>query len=749
MAGYYSTQDEHPEDVKLVDISSHIQPTTKVTLGLVKAVESLSLLVPEAGANLIDPSTRKAAEQVKEGSKKYLLQQVIQERIQNYPIGPMTSTEVRKANVKKHKEDERQRLAHGGRSEKLNHQTSSIQDGITTMFSYEEDDIVLVAFEYNISEKLFQKCRVQYDVFGEKYTCPIPTLFKILNEAERLGIMQENLNDVLSCFVRMCLPSKEGSLSSDPRALKNNVEILSKALSVSEEQKKIRAALAKIVRSPGESLDKYTDGLSNLYSMYVYLMELGNQTDVEKMMVYVKDKDSISTDMRIQQRVENIMKVALRNLCSPTAQRNLNAIIRESHGTLSEESKKEALVKVDSQYPIKSPMKLPTTLIYIGYDIQQVNGVSTDEIIGEFGTFSTKFRDSSPSSRYANEWKEERSRGGNDYGDNNRYRDSYRGNRKGSNERQDDWRDGTGVNQGRDFNRRNDKESGNFGRDYQYPYRNKEQSRDYQSRGYRRQNEERFDRGRSGQREDRSRSGSRSREYRGQYDRDDSLKGDRRFRDGSGRREDRSGSRGRYNVDKQDYKDKSSHREKEYRDKSIHRERDYKDRSSSREGSSNRGSSPYHDPKDSSRDKRDLEVNKRGNNDNKGNYNTYQGRGRSFSRESRDRNTRQKDVAKDSSSSPSPQYQGRDRSRSRDASSERKVEGKHPMGDWLDKASRNEILYKCPFCFRCGSLDHGGDHCTMYQASQPPLFLRCFKCSLYHGAAQCRSKITKTFKTKN
>ena len=59
MAGYYSTQDEHPEDVKLVDLSSHIQPTTKVTLGLVKAVESLSLLVPEAGANLIDPSTKK------------------------------------------------------------------------------------------------------------------------------------------------------------------------------------------------------------------------------------------------------------------------------------------------------------------------------------------------------------------------------------------------------------------------------------------------------------------------------------------------------------------------------------------------------------------------------------------------------------------------------------------------------------------------------------------------------------------
>ena len=64
MAGYYTVQDEHPEDVKLVDLSSHIQPTTKVTLGLVKAVENLSLLVPEAGDDLLDPSTKKAAEQV-------------------------------------------------------------------------------------------------------------------------------------------------------------------------------------------------------------------------------------------------------------------------------------------------------------------------------------------------------------------------------------------------------------------------------------------------------------------------------------------------------------------------------------------------------------------------------------------------------------------------------------------------------------------------------------------------------------
>ena len=355
MAGYYTVQDEHPEDVKLVDLSSHIQPTTKVTLGLVKAVENLSLLVPEAGDDLLDPSTKKAAEQVKEGSKKYLLQQVIQERIQDYPIGPMTSREIMKSNVKKHKEDERQRVMQGRRSEKINHQKSSIQEGITTMYSYEEDDIVLVAYEYNITEKIFQKCRVQYDVFGEKFTCSIPTLFKILNEAERLGILKENLNDVLSCFVKMCLPSKEGSLSSDPRALKNNVEILSKALSISEEQKKIRAVLSKITRSPGESLDKYTDGLSNLYNMYVYLMELGNQTDVSKMMVYVKDKDSISTDMRIQQKIEGIMKAAMRNLCSPTAQRNYNALIRESQGTLSEDSQKEALVKVDSQYPIKTP----------------------------------------------------------------------------------------------------------------------------------------------------------------------------------------------------------------------------------------------------------------------------------------------------------------------------------------------------------------------------------------------------------
>ena len=142
-------------------------------------------------------------------------------------------------------------------------------------------------------------------------------------------------------------------------------------------------------------------------------------------------------------------------------------------------------------------MKLLTTLIYIGYDIQQVNGISTDEIIGEFGTFSTRFRDSSPNSRYSDERKEERSRGCNDYGDRNRYRDSYRGDRRRSNERKDVWRDETGVNQRRDYNRRNDRDSGNFRGDYQPTYRNRERSsstgRDYQSRGYRMQNERRYD----------------------------------------------------------------------------------------------------------------------------------------------------------------------------------------------------------------------------------------------------------------
>ena len=286
-----------------------------------------------------------------------------------------------------------------------------VKDGKTMMFSYENKKMVTVAFELPVTKDKFESCIVRYDAFGIKYICKIPTFFGMLNKSEEVGIPKSQLHEVFSCYIELCEPSKEGSwITKDARALAINVDKMAMILNIEEEQSKIQDALSKVIRSPGQPLSSFADGLRNLNSMHYYLSEMAKVSDVDKLITFVKDGDeAVSTTMIVEAALQKTLFTALRSLCSLEAQKNLNNIFKESNG-LSDMAKSEAHQQVDRKYPIKTSHKLPATHIYVGSDVTSLNGdVAGAEFVGEFGDMkhspskNSSFRDRSP--RYNDESK--------------------------------------------------------------------------------------------------------------------------------------------------------------------------------------------------------------------------------------------------------------------------------------------------------------------------------------------------------
>ena len=167
------------------------------------------------------------------------------------------------------------------------------------------------------------------------------------------------------------------------------------------------------------------------YRMYFYLAELSKMRDTDQMMRFVKDSDTRSVDAKIDETITDVMNFALRSLCSPDAQRNLNNLYCQANGAMDEEARCQALAAVDDKYPLKVSQKLPENLVYIGYHMSTINGAEdTSGIVGELGEFSSG--NSYTRERSDSESNQKDSEGRNHSG--NRY-NSNRGNFRSENRR--------------------------------------------------------------------------------------------------------------------------------------------------------------------------------------------------------------------------------------------------------------------------------------------------------------------------
>ena len=101
------------------------------------------------------------------------------------------------------------------RPEKIEHQKIKMDNGHTSMYSYEQRKVITVAFEQDIGVELFTTCKVQYRAFDKTLISKIPTLFKILNKAEEVGVPKNRLHNVLDCYIKLCEPELEGLISLD------------------------------------------------------------------------------------------------------------------------------------------------------------------------------------------------------------------------------------------------------------------------------------------------------------------------------------------------------------------------------------------------------------------------------------------------------------------------------------------------------------------------------------------------------
>ena len=72
--------------------------------------------------------------------------------------------------------------------------------------------------------------------------------------------------------------------------------------------------------------------------MYFYWAELSKMRDPDQIMRFVKDNDTGSVDAKIDETISDVMNFALRSLCSPDAQGNLNNLYCQANGAMDEEA---------------------------------------------------------------------------------------------------------------------------------------------------------------------------------------------------------------------------------------------------------------------------------------------------------------------------------------------------------------------------------------------------------------------------
>ena len=189
MASTYPYLHPHPKDVRLNDLTSHVQPSNQLIVNLAEAVNQIA--VHTNIGETIDPSIGRLAQRVQDTNKAHKLEQVIRDRIDDYTLGPISRRDLTAANIRFKEERDLALLEQNPnyRPEKIEHQLIKLDSGHTSMFSYEQGKVITVAYEQAIKKELFADCcMVQYRVFEKTLVSKIPTLFKILNKAEEVGI---------------------------------------------------------------------------------------------------------------------------------------------------------------------------------------------------------------------------------------------------------------------------------------------------------------------------------------------------------------------------------------------------------------------------------------------------------------------------------------------------------------------------------------------------------------------------------
>ncbi|MDP6704214.1 MAG: hypothetical protein QF775_01870 [archaeon] len=357
--------------VQVSDISEHQKAEEELILVLAEDA------IKRANENNqdVDPRFHALSQRVKNINKKQLLSCAVKDRIRVYPNGPLTGRDLMLANTLYKKEAELVAYQQGNRrSIKIDHLKYEVTDGPTTMYSYEHKTFLLVAFDKPITKKLFAECKVEYTIFNADYISRIPTFFKVINKAEEIGIPKNNLHEVFQCYLKTCIPEKKGTISSDQRSLAYNVDKMADILNIEEELVKLQNMLKKVSHSPGQELDDLKDSLKNIYSVMFYLLELSRIQDLGEIIQFLKDSDTTSIDMKIEEASAEILNMAQRNLLSEEAQDNLNILCEKVNGNFNKRATKEAIRKVDAEFPLTSPQKLPGTLIYVGYNLAPING---------------------------------------------------------------------------------------------------------------------------------------------------------------------------------------------------------------------------------------------------------------------------------------------------------------------------------------------------------------------------------------
>ena len=371
-----------PSMVRLDDIRTNVSAGNEALLTLIESLETTGHDLTE-DAKLSYRLFSKSLEHRR-------LKKIVNLKISNYSAGTLTLQDIRQSNFDwKDRMNARRR---GNEPEyKINAPKDVSNEGKTTIFSYQRNRVVTARYDSLIKEELFKQCIVRYNFGKESVVLLIPSLFNCFSTASELGISRGRLGEVLEIYCNLSLPSLKGQMSRDASCLNANIDTLLEVISLDSERKKLEQQLDSVTRSPGTPLDSFVHTLYTLYSAAITLDTLADDSvedaDLHTLLDGQLNPAQVTRHTQINDQVQVLLHNALRSLCSTQAQHNVSLLIRERGSRFPFDVLKEVINKCDAKNPLRSLIKLPSSLIYLSaHDNVDINP-SLEVLTAAFGSF--------------------------------------------------------------------------------------------------------------------------------------------------------------------------------------------------------------------------------------------------------------------------------------------------------------------------------------------------------------------------
>ena len=379
-----SSYPSNSKDVRLEELESNVNPGSEAVLAIIQELDLSQIKLTEES---------RAAFKTFEKSLEYRrLRKIFMYKLATYSAGEQKLEDVRQSNTTfKAKETARRKVAGDNTPYKIQENKDTTAEGRTSIFSCAKRKHVVVQFTSQIKDELFKSSIVAYSFKTQMVTLLIQSFFNFIETAKDLGIPRSKLGQVLNIFCRLCLPSLTDQMNTEVSCLVGNMERLLEHISIKAERKKMELHLDQIVRHPGEPLENYSHLLFTLYNSFAtldYIVE--NKENEEEYSEMASNPTQISRYKAVDDKVQILLRKALRSLCSPSAQKNITDLVRKKKTVMPTEVMKEAVYKCDAAHPLMQAAKLPSSLVFISSNDSVDYNPPLEVMQGAFGYFGQR-----------------------------------------------------------------------------------------------------------------------------------------------------------------------------------------------------------------------------------------------------------------------------------------------------------------------------------------------------------------------